>query len=115
MDQQKLRDMITQPKTTFMAGALRREGNVFFIDGELPAKSSLEALFDSHCQSPAELFCISFRNVSDFHCGEDLARLVKKKFQRSPARTIPVSPFLAPDGKGLRGRDRYHRHTTGCI
>lgn len=80
VDQQKLRDMITQPKTTFMAGALRREGNVFFIDGELPAKSSLEALFDSHCQSPAELFCIAFRNVSDFHCGEDLARLVKKNF-----------------------------------
>lgn len=95
VDQQKLRKISTQPPRTFIAGALRREGNAFFIDGGLPAPSSLDALFESHCQSPADLFCITFTTIDVFSSGEELARLVKKNFSAHVLGRFEFLPSLS--------------------
>lgn len=80
IDQHKLRELISRPVKPATATELRRAGNVFFIGGELPARETLETLFESHCQAPAELFHLSFSDLNNFHLGEELARQIKKNF-----------------------------------
>lgn len=80
VDQQKLHALIASPVRHGTQTELRRTDKVFFIGGELPAKETLESLFDSHCQAPAELFCLNFPDLDNFHRGEELARLIKKNF-----------------------------------
>lgn len=80
MDQQKLRELISRTPRPAAPEELRREGNVFFVGGELPLQGTLETLFESHCQAPAELFHLSFGDINHFHQGEELARQIKKNF-----------------------------------
>ncbi|MBI1920258.1 MAG: hypothetical protein HYS23_04155 [Geobacter sp.] len=80
IDQGKLRELIARPVKPAAGDELRRDGNVFFVGGALPAQETLETLFDSHCQAPAELFHITFGDKDSFHKGEELARLIKKNF-----------------------------------
>ncbi|WP_243370016.1 hypothetical protein [Geotalea sp. SG265] len=80
LDQQKLRQMIGKPVNTFDTAMLRRDGNVFFVGGDLPVRETLETIFDSHCQVPAELFCLTISSLNTFHQGEELARQLKKNF-----------------------------------
>ncbi len=61
-------------------GELLREGNVFFVGGELDPRETLETVFESHCQAPAELMFITFGDIDSFHVGEEHARLIKKNF-----------------------------------
>lgn len=48
--------------------------------GGLPVRETLETLFDSHCQSPAELFKLTFGGLDNFHQGELLVRQIKRNF-----------------------------------
>jgi hypothetical protein len=80
VDQQKLKYLLTKPGERGAADELRREGNLFFVGGELPVRETLETLFDSHCQSPAELFKLTFGALDHFQQGEQLARQIKRNF-----------------------------------
>jgi hypothetical protein len=80
IDQQKLRQLMGKPVKTFDSCLLRRDGGVFFVGGDLPARETLETIFDSHCQAPAELFCLTISSLNTFHRGEELARQLKKNF-----------------------------------
>lgn len=70
VDQYKLLSSITKPEKPVAATELRREENVFFIGGGLQASETLEALFDSYCQPPAELFHLTFGDIGHFHPGQ---------------------------------------------
>jgi hypothetical protein len=80
IDQNKLRRLVARGTQPVSADVLRREENVFFVGGNLPEKETLETLFDSHCQYPAELFHLTFGDLDNFHRGEALARVIKKNF-----------------------------------
>jgi hypothetical protein len=80
VDRQKLKLLLIKPGKPADAVELRREGNVFLVGGELPVRETLETLFDSHCQSPAELFMLTFGDLNHFHQGEQLARQIKRNF-----------------------------------
>lgn len=80
IDRQKLHELIHRPFRRPGTGELRREGNVFFIGGELSPQETLETVFDSHCQAPVDLMLITFGGIDTFHRGEEMARLLKKNF-----------------------------------
>jgi hypothetical protein len=80
VDRQKLQQLIHRPLERPGTRDLRREGSVFFIGGELDPQETLETVFDSHCQEPAELMFVTFGGVDTFHRGEEHARLLKKNF-----------------------------------
>ena len=78
--QNKLRHLIGRGTMPLSPDELRREENIFFVGGNLPARETLETLFDSHCQAPADLFHLTFGDLDSFHRGEELARVIKKNF-----------------------------------
>ncbi|HEX8960701.1 MAG TPA: hypothetical protein VF775_03940 [Geobacteraceae bacterium] len=80
IDQKKLRELIARGIPLPSPDELRREDNVFFVGGNLPERETLETLFESHCQVPAELFHLTFGDIDSFHAGEALARVIKKNF-----------------------------------
>jgi len=80
IDQNKLRELVTRDLALYSSAALRREGNVFFVGGNLPELETLETLFESHYQSNAALFYLTFGDIDDFQNGEKLARMIKKNF-----------------------------------
>jgi hypothetical protein len=80
VDHDRLKALLEKPGERGDSGELRREGNVFFVGGLLPVRETLETLFDSHCQSPGELFVLTFGGPDHFHGGEQLARQVKRNF-----------------------------------
>ena len=96
IDQQILRELINRPLKTYAPTELRREGNVFFLGVDLPVKETLETLFESHCQVPAELFFVSFGHIDGFHRGEELARQIKKNFSAHLVGRLdyPAPPFI---------------------
>ena len=80
VNRQKLHELLHHPFGRPGAGELRREGNIFFIGGDLDPQETLATVFESHCQQPAELMFITFGGVDTFHRGEEHARLLKKNF-----------------------------------
>lgn len=96
IDQNKLRRLIAREVKAPSPDELRREGNVFFVGGNLPARETLETLFDSHCQAPAELFHLTFGDLAGFHRGEELARVIKKNFSAHLVGRLdyPAPPYI---------------------
>lgn len=80
VDRQKLQELIRRPFRQPGAGELSRRGYVFFIGGELDPRETLETVFDSNCQSSAELMHVTFGGIDTFHHGEEIIRLLKKNF-----------------------------------
>jgi hypothetical protein len=80
VNRQKLRQLVGNPRAISGSGQLRREGKTFFVGGDLPVKETLETIFDSHCQEPADIFCLTVDSIDNFHRGEELARQLKKNF-----------------------------------
>lgn len=80
VDRQKLQELIHRPFRQPGAGELSRHANVFFVGGELDPREMLETVFDSNCQSPAELMFVTFGGIDTFHHGEETIRLLKKNF-----------------------------------
>lgn len=81
VDAAKAKALIARPVTPAVADELRREDNVFFVGGHLPPRQTLETLFESDCQSPAELFVFSFVESADFLQAEPLIRSIKRNFK----------------------------------
>jgi hypothetical protein len=96
IDQHKLRELFARELPYPSPGELRREENVFFVGGNLPERETLETLFESHCQAPAELFHLTFGDINNFHHGEALARVIKKNFNTHLVGKLdyPASPYL---------------------
>jgi len=80
IDHNKLRELIARDVPPPSPDELRREQDVFFVGGNLPERQTLETLFESHYQSHAALFHLTFGGPEDFHKGESLARVIKKNF-----------------------------------
>lgn len=80
IDRQQLHRLIHSPLRPSVSTELRREETVFFIGGDLPSLETLETVFESHCQSPADLMVVTFGDVNSFHIGEELVRQLKKNF-----------------------------------
>ncbi|TGU72652.1 hypothetical protein E4633_10155 [Geomonas terrae] len=79
IDENKMRELAART-SPFSPDALRREENVFFIGGNLPERQTIETLYESHYQSNAALFHLTFGERDRFASGENLARLIKKNF-----------------------------------
>ena len=92
IDRQKLHALIHRPFQRPAPSELRREGNVFFIGGELDPQQTLETVFESHCQAPAELMFVTFGGIDTFHRGEELVRLLKKNFHVHVMARLDCAP-----------------------
>ncbi len=79
IDEKKIRELAART-SPFSPDELRREENVFFIGGNLPERQTIETLYESHYQSNAALFHLTFGERDRFGNGENLARLIKKNF-----------------------------------
>ena len=93
IDQTKLRELIARGGFFPSPDQLQREENVFLVGGELPEQPTLETLFDSHYQSNAALFHITFSCINSFHSGEALARVIKRNFN---AHLVGRLDYAAP-------------------
>lgn len=80
IDQKKQHELLSAPAFSPAPDQLRREGNVFMVGGNLPERQTLETLYDSHYQSNAALFHLTFGAIDQFQNGEALARVIKKNF-----------------------------------
>lgn len=80
IDQKKLRELLSAPAFSPSPDQLRREDNVFLVGGNLPERQTLETLYESHYQSNAALFHLTFGAADQFGSGEALARVIKKNF-----------------------------------
>jgi hypothetical protein len=80
IDHQKMHDLMGRESTSLSPDELRREANVFFVGGNLPERQTLETIFESHYQSNAALFHLTFGDVDSFQNGEILAKMIKKNF-----------------------------------
>jgi hypothetical protein len=81
VDAEKAKILLARPVIPAAADELRRQDNVFFVGGQLPPRQTLETIFESDCQSPAELFVFSFTGAADFHQAELLVRSIKRNFK----------------------------------
>lgn len=93
IDQKKLRELIARQAPPFSPDELRREDSVFFVGGNLPERETVETLYDSHFQSNAALFHLTFGNLENFAQGEAMARAIKKNFH---AHLVGRLDFPAP-------------------
>jgi hypothetical protein len=96
IDQDKLRELLAGAIRTPSADELRREKDVFFVGGNLPERETVETLFESHFQSHAALFHLTFGDLDHFSNGEALARMIKKNFNIHLVARLdyPVPPHL---------------------
>lgn len=93
IDHKKLLELVARGGFSTSPDQLRREENVFLVGGELPERQTLETLFDSHYQSNASLFHLTFGDIDNFHTGELLARAIKKNFN---AHLVGRLDYAAP-------------------
>lgn len=103
VDGEKLESMLRKPVKGDDPLALSREADVFFVGCRLPVKETLETVFDSYCQAPAELFKLYFDHNDNYRQGEMLARQIKKnftshlmgRFDYPPTASIMESAYVA--------------------
>jgi hypothetical protein len=81
VDSEKAKTLLDQPVLPATADELRRQDSVFFVGCNLPTRQALETVFESDCQSPADLFVFSFAGTADFHQAEALIGSIKKNFK----------------------------------
>jgi hypothetical protein len=77
----KVKALMARPVLQTAADQLRREGNVFFVGGHLSPQQAVEAIFESDCRSPVELFVFNFAKAEDFTRAEVLVRSIKRNFK----------------------------------
>jgi hypothetical protein len=91
----KAKELIELPPGHVVDDELRRDGAVFFVGASLPARPTLEAIFDSDCLAPAELFVFRFPTEEAFRRSEELVRLVKKNFKGYVLGQFVATPSFA--------------------
>lgn len=94
IDREKLRGAAGGMAPLVQPVELRRTERVFFVGGKLPARETLETVFDSFCLAPVELFYISFGGIDTFDAGVALTRQLKKNFS-APIYASIASPLPA--------------------
>jgi len=94
IDRIKMSDLAARPKQPAAAHELRRDGNIFFVGGDLPVNETLETMFESFCTESTELFYLSFGDLDGFHRGEEMARQIKKNFS---VRLMGRLDYLPPE------------------
>jgi hypothetical protein len=62
------------------ADRLFRDGDVFFVGGELPTYDTLVTMFDSHCLEATSLFFLTFGPRESYAAGIEMARQIRKNF-----------------------------------
>jgi hypothetical protein len=92
LDRKKVRGLLARNVTAVSPDELRREENVFFVGGNLPERQTLETLFESHYQSHAALFHLTFGGLGTFQNGENLARVIKKNFNAHLVARMNFAP-----------------------
>ncbi|MBI5484340.1 MAG: hypothetical protein HY888_07760 [Deltaproteobacteria bacterium] len=80
VDRQKISALISSPVSSGTADVLRRQGNVFFVGGNLPVYETLETMFESYCMESTGLFHLTFGDSGNLQRGLEMARLIKKNF-----------------------------------
>ncbi len=80
VDRQKISALISSPVSSGAADVLRRQGNVFFVGGNLPVYETLETMFESYCMESTGLFHLTFGDSGNLPRGLEMARLIKKNF-----------------------------------
>jgi hypothetical protein len=78
---QKLAALFKQPVSFPDPGECFRKQEVFFLGDHLPLQQTLEVLFASDCESPAELFHFTFSKASSFAASLPLAHQIQKNFK----------------------------------
>lgn len=81
LDLQKLAQLRQLPPGPAAVGELRRVDQVFLVASELPLQPTLETIYESDCQKPADLFWLRFATLGEFLRGEELVRQLKKNFR----------------------------------
>lgn len=80
IDHNKLHELVVRPRQLAEAHDLRRDGDIFFVGGDLPVNETLETMFDSFCMESTELFYLTFGDLGSFPRGVEMARQIKKNF-----------------------------------
>lgn len=80
VDRQKISTLTSSPVSSGAADVLRRQGNVFFVGGDLPVYETLETMFESYCMESTGLFHLTFGSSGNLPRGLEMARLIKKNF-----------------------------------
>ena len=80
IDRHKLNLLRSTAGTYASTDALRREGKIFFIGGNLPLYSTLETMYESYCQESSELFHVTFGDAGQFEQNLDMVRQIKRNF-----------------------------------
>lgn len=93
IDGEKLVQLAARECSARSPEELRREQNVFFVGADLPERETLETLYESHFQSNASLFHLTFGDRDAFPKGEAMARTIKKNFN---AHLMGRLEFAAP-------------------
>ncbi|QXM09673.1 hypothetical protein KP002_00670 [Geomonas subterranea] len=93
IDQKKIRELVART-SPYSHDQLRREENVFYVGGELPERQTAETLYDSHFQSNAALFHLTFGDEERFANAENLARMIKKNFNAHLVGRLDFCPSL---------------------
>jgi hypothetical protein len=96
IDTGRLQQLIRHPFHSAGPRELRRSGNIMLIGSELPARDTVAEVFDSHGQTPLDLFHLVFPPLSSFHQGEELVTLLKKNFSTPLMARIdwPPPPYI---------------------
>jgi hypothetical protein len=93
IEEKKFRQLLGRDLSAPSPDQLLRAENVFFVGGNLPERPTLETLYDSHYQSNAALFHLTFGDLDTFNNGEMLARMIKRNFN---TRLVARLDFPAP-------------------
>jgi hypothetical protein len=103
LDPEKIAIFRVQPVPSPAPGELRRQDQVFFVAADLPLRPTLETIFASDCQKPADLFLLAFDEEETFLRAEELVRQIKKnfrgfvlgRFRRSPSHALIERAYAA--------------------
>ncbi|HJV66561.1 MAG TPA: hypothetical protein VJ550_12560 [Geomonas sp.] len=93
IDEKKFRQLLARDLSIPSPEELRRVDDIFFVGGNLPERPTLETLYDSHYQSHAALFHLTFGDPDSFANAETLAHMIKKNFN---TRLVARLDFPAP-------------------
>lgn len=80
IDENRLSALLESNQQLPAADRLYRNGNVFFIGGELPLHQTLETMFSSFCTEATALFYLTFGSRKTLPESLEMVRQIKKNF-----------------------------------
>jgi hypothetical protein len=80
IDRNRLMELAGGRENNPSADRLFRDGDVFFVGGELPTYDTLVTMFDSYCLEATSLFFLTFGPRERYAEGIEMARQIRKNF-----------------------------------